>query len=210
MPFPPSSSARSSTDRTAPVVRSALVLAASLALGALTFVLQGALPDAVRSFANSASGWTVVTVLLVLWSRAGTALAAVLGAASFVLLTLGYTAAAYASGLAYDPLLFSVVGVIVGPFVGVGASWLRSPGRRAALGTAVLAGIGLGEAAYGLTVVAATTSAVYWVAIGVLALALLGVMLARRLPGAAAKVIAVVGSVVVAGAFLLAYQFLGA
>lgn len=45
-------------------------------------------------------------------------LAALLGAASFVLLTLGYSAAAHLRGLFYDPTPFVVVGVAVVPFVG--------------------------------------------------------------------------------------------
>ncbi len=49
--------------------RAAIVAAASLLLGAATFFAQGSLPDALRSFANSASGWTLVTVLLLNWIR---------------------------------------------------------------------------------------------------------------------------------------------
>lgn len=177
--------------------------------GISTFFAQGFLPDAVTSFANSASGWTLLTVLLVTWARVPTALAALLGAVSFVLLTLGYSAAAQLRDLFYDPTLFVVVGVVVGPFVGIATSWLRAASWRAATGTALLAGIGVGEAAYGLTVVADTTSPFYWALVGVIALALLVAMLVRRIRGVRWALLAVVGTGVIAGAFVVVYSSLG-
>ena len=190
--------------------RAAVVAASSCLVGALTFTAQGLLPDAVSSFANSASGWTLVTVLLLTGVRAGPAAAALLGATSFVLLTVGYAAAAQLRGLSYDPTLFAVVGVVVGPFVGVATSWLRAvPSWRPALGTALLAGIGLGEAGYGLTTVAATTSAVYWWLLNAVALALLGTMLVHRIHGMLWRLLVVLGSCLTAAAFLAAYRWLG-
>lgn len=192
-------------------VRAAAVVLASFASGMLTFFAQGILPDALTSFANSASGWTLVTVLLLAWARASTPLAAALGAVSFVVLTVGYSASAHLQGLSYDPTLFVVVGIVVGPFVGVATRWLRADSEwRTAAGTALLAGIGLGEAVYGLTAVAATTSPVYWSTIGVVALGLLAVMLVRRIRSALARGATVVGAAAVAGAFLAAYSALGA
>ncbi|QJW38555.1 hypothetical protein FIC82_016195 [Cellulosimicrobium protaetiae] len=195
------------------MLRAVVVLVASLVLGGTTSYAQGLLPDAAAPFANSASGWTVLTALLVAWHagdpRARTWHAAVLGAASFVLLVLGYTVAADLRGFFYDPVLFGVVGVVVGPFVGVAAAWLRRTGVHAALGTALLAGVGLGECVYGLTTVVETTGATYWVAIGVVALVLLAAMLARRVRGAVPATIAVTGTAVVAAAFVLAYRALG-
>ena len=130
------------------------VALASFLLGVLTSYKQGVLPDAWRSFANSATGWTLLTVVLVFWARVSTRLAAVLGALSFVLLVLGYTAGAQLQSLSYSPVLFGVVGLVVGPFVGVAAAWLRAHGGRAARGTALISGIFTGEAVYGLTVIA--------------------------------------------------------
>jgi hypothetical protein len=190
--------------------RAAVVAAASFLFGALTFFAQGFLPDAVRSFANSASGWTLVTVLLLTAVRAGPAAAVLLGATSFVLLTLGYSAAAQLRDLFYDPTLFALVGVVVGPFVGVATSWLRAVHPwQAALGTALLAGIGVGEARFGLTTVADTTSPVYWVLIGAAALALLVAMLVHRIRGVLWKLLAVVGTCLTAAAFVVSYQSLG-
>lgn len=184
--------------------RFGIVAVLSFLLGGLTSYAQGFLPDAFVSFANSASGWTVLTALLVYWSRARTVPAAVLGAASFVLLVLGYMAAAQVRGFVYDPLHFTVVGVVVGPFVGVAASWLRATGVRAALGTALLAGIGLGEAVYGLTIIRETTSPVYWTVIGVAGLALMAVMLVRRVRGALPVALACGGPVALVAVFYVA------
>ena len=190
--------------------RVAVVIVMSFLSGMLTFFAQGLLPDAVNSFANSASGWTFVTVLVLAWARVRTAFAAVLGAASFVLLTLGYSASAHLQDLFYDPTLFVVVGVLVGPFIGIATSWLRAESAwLAAAGTALLSGIGLGEGAYGLTVVADTTSPVYWTLVGVIALGLLVAMLLRRLHGVPAVLLAVVGTGAIAGAFVVAYSALG-
>jgi hypothetical protein len=192
-----------------PAARLAIAVVLSFLLGGMTSYAQGFLPDAFASFANSASGWTVLTAALVYWSRARTAPAAVLGAVSFVFLVLGYMVASQVRGLVYDPLLFSVVGVVVGPFVGVAASWLRSTGVRAALGGALLAGIGVGEGVYGLTVVGDTTSPVYWTLIGLAGLALVAGLLVRRIRGALPVALAVGGTAVVAVAFYVAYTGLG-
>ena len=181
----------------------------SFVLGALTSYAQGFLPDAVASLANSASGWTLLTVLLLFWSRLPAPPAAALGAVSFVLLVLGYTAATELRGYTYDPLLFSVVGVAAGPFVGVATAWLRATAVRASLGTALLAGIGLGEAVYGLTIVGETTDPTYWVVIGLVGIALLLGMLARSICGAIPIAVAGGGSAVVATAFVLSYRALG-
>lgn len=197
-----------------PWQRGVVVLVASFLLGGLTSYAQGFLPDAAAPFANSAIGWTLLTAFLVAWAardpRTRTWHAAVLGAASFVLLTLGYTVAADLRGFFYDPTLFGVVGLVVGPFVGVAAAWLWRTGVHSALGTALLAGIGLGESVYGLTTVVETTGATYWLVIGVVALVLLVGMLARRLRGALPVTLAVAGTAVVATAFVVAYRALGA
>jgi hypothetical protein len=188
----------------------AIVAVCSFLLGAATFHAQGSLPDALTSFANSASGWTSVTVLLLSSTRVGPAVAALLGATSFVLLTLGYSAAAQLQDLYYDPTLFALVGVVVGPFVGIATSWLRAVHPwQAALATALLAGIGVGEAVFGMTTVADTTSPVYWVLIGAAALALLIAMLVRRIRGMPWRLLAALGTCMTAGAFVVTYESLG-
>ncbi len=112
--------------------------------------------------------------------------------------------------LAYDPTLFVVVGVLVGPFVGIATSWLRAESAwQAAAGTALLSGIGLGEGAYGLTMVAGTTNPVYWTLVGVIGLGLLVAMLIRRIHGVLVVLVTVVGTGAIAGAFVVAYSALG-
>jgi hypothetical protein len=149
-------------------------------------------------------------VLLLSWVRVLPAVAALLGAMSFVLLTLGYSAAAQLADLFYDPTLFVLVGAAVGPFVGVATCWLRAvQPSRVAMGTALLAGIGVGEAVYGLTTVADTTSPVYWILIGAASLALLVTVLLRRLRRPPWALLTAVGTGLVAGAFVVSYGALG-
>ncbi|PFG37194.1 hypothetical protein ATL41_1947 [Flavimobilis soli] len=185
------------------------VLAASWSLGFATFHAQGWLPEALAPFANSASGWTLLTACLVAIARPTAKAGAALGAASFVLLVLGYAAAADVADLYYSPVRFGLIGLAVGPFVGAAASSLRRGGRGAGAATALLSGIGLGEAFYGVTEVAGTTGLTYWLAAGVGALALLGGMFATRLRSRDARIVAGVGAVIVAAAFVVAYRSLG-
>lgn len=171
-----------------PAARSSLstvaVVAASLLLGGLTSWAQGFLPDALASFANSPSGWTVLTVLLVAAVRPSLPMGAVLGVASFVSLVLGYTVASELRGLTYSPVLWGVVGLLAGPFVGAAAAALV--GRRAllaGLGAGALAGVLVADGIYGLTVVDETTSPVYWTAclvLGAVLVVVTGVRLRER------------------------------
>nr|WP_256206585.1 DUF6518 family protein [Nocardioides luteus] len=194
----------------AATTRRVLVLAASsLVLGGLTSYAQGFLPDALRSFANSASGWTLLTVLLVLWSRTSPAAAALLAVAGFVLLVLGYMWVSDLRGYYFNPVYWCAVGVVTGPFVGLATAWLRTSGLRASLGTAALAGLGIGEGVYGLTVVRETTSPVYWVIIIVTGVALLAYQLARRIKGTAAITSTIAATAAVAIAFTFGYPAIG-
>ena len=181
----------------------------SFLLGLATFSAQGFLPDAGRSFANSASGWTLLTALLIYVARVSPRLTSALGALSFVLLVIGYTAGASLQSLSYNPLFFGVVGLAVGPFIGLAAAWLREGGVLAALATALLSGVFAGEAAYGLTVIADTTRPEYWVATGALGILLLLGMLVWRLRGPVPVVLGIVGTAVVASTFVAAYTGLG-
>lgn len=202
-------SAVSATRSSTTIVRFGVAAVLSLVLGGATSYAQGWLPDWASSFANSASGWTILTVLLVLWSRVPVRWAVVLGAVSFVLLVIGYSIVAQLRGLYYDPTMFGVIGVVAGPFVGCAAAWLRERELRGALGTALLAGIGLGEGAYGLTVVADTTHPAYWIFISALAGALLVGMVATRLRSVRWTAVSVGGAAVVAAAFYVSYTSIG-
>jgi len=169
------------------VIGAVVVLAASFALGGLTSFAQQYLPDTLAPLANSISGWTMLTAALIWLCRTPVLLSALLGAASFVLLTVGYAVVSTARGLFYDPTTWALIGVCAGPFVGAAAAGLRGPGAtlRAVAG-GVLAGILVGDGVRGLLVLTDTTAWEYWVAViaigTALVLGLAGTRLRRPQP----------------------------
>ena len=152
----------------------------SLLLGALTSFAQGVLPDWLRSFANSPSGWTLLTVVMISLRRPRLLPAAGLGAVSFVCLVLGYTLASELRGLSYSPLLWGAIGLVAGPAIGwaTSAAFDPRPFLRA-MGSSLIAGVAITDLVYGLTVVADTTSPVYWLIAGVAGVIFLGLVAAR-------------------------------
>lgn len=151
-----------------PVLR---VFVVSVVLGAVTSWAQGFLPDAWAPLANSPSGWAAMTALVVMASRPTLRWGAVLGAVSFVCLVLGYTLGSELRGLAYDPTLWGAIGVVTGPVIGAAAAGTASTRSvPVALGSGVLAGVLVADGIYGLTVVADTTSPVYWTTVLVVGL----------------------------------------
>lgn len=194
---------------TARALLSALtVVLAGLLLGGLTSWAQGVLPDALASFANSPSGWTALTALLVAAARPSLAGGAVLGVASFVALVLGYTVVSQLRGLSYDPALWGAVGLVAGPFVGAAAAAVVGSHRlHAALGAGALAGVLVADGIYGLTVVDETTSAVYWTLCLVAGAVVVATTIVRlRTPGAVAGVL--VATAVATGVLSLGYGVL--
>ncbi|HEX5917153.1 MAG TPA: DUF6518 family protein [Nocardioides sp.] len=147
------------------------VAVVSLVLGAVTSWAQGFLPDAWAPLANSPSGWAALTAVVVMAFRPTLRWGAVLGAVSFFCLVLGYTFASELRGLAYDPTLWGAIGLVTGPVIGAAAAGAASTRSiPVALGSGVLAGVLVADGIYGLTVVAATTSPVYWTTVLVLGL----------------------------------------
>ena len=139
------------------------VAVVSLVLGAVTSWAQGFLPDAWAPLANSPSGWAAMTALVVMAFRPRLRWGAVFGAVSFLCLVLGYTLASELRGLAYDPTQWGAIGLVTGPFIGAAAAGAASARSiPVALGSGVLAGVLVADGIYGLTVVADTTSPVYW------------------------------------------------
>lgn len=191
------------------VVASVGVIVASVLLGGVTSWAQGFLPESLSSFANSSSGWMIITALLVWAVRRNVALSAFLGAASFLALVLGYTGASALRGLTYSPVMFGVIGVVVGPVIGIAAAWLRCRGWRLALAVSALSGVAIGEAIYGLTVVADTTSPVYWVGVGLLGLALIAAVTVRQRSDHLPAVSGMALTAVVATAFVVVYRSVG-
>ena len=190
------------------VETTAVVGLAGLVLGGLTSPAQGLLPEAVASFANSVSGWTVLAAALVWFSRASPGPAVLLGPVSFVALVLGYTVVASLRGLYYDPTLWALVGLVGGPGVGIATSWVRCGGWRAALGAGGLSGILVGDACYGLTVVAATTHQAYWILVGVAGTSVLPITWLRTAARPREVAAGVVTALIVAIALLVGYAVL--
>lgn len=192
-------------DRPGRVAGLLVVLVGSAALGGATSFAQGLLPESWQPFANSASGWTILTVLMVWSARRTLRWSAVLGAVSFVALVLGYAVVSNMRGAYFSPVFWSSVGVVVGPWVGAAAAALHQRGRWAAVGTGLLAGVLLADSFYGITAVMATTGWVYWASVGVLGVALLVVMAVRRLRGV--RLVTIAAAVAAATATLMNLTF---
>ncbi len=187
-----------------------VVTAASFLAGALTAWAQTVLPYELFFLANSASGWILVMVAL-LWSvREHPLIAALLGSVSGIMLMLGFTAAlAVLYGESYDPWLWTLSGAVAGPFIGLATAWLRERGIRAALGTAALAGVAIGDAGYGLTAVRGITSPVYWSLSAAVGFGFLSYMVTRRIDGRWSVALAIIGTAAVAVVFLPVYGTVG-
>lgn len=158
------------------------VAVASLVLGGLTSWGQSGLPSAVDPVSNSISGWTMVTAVVVRLAHATVARSAVLGALTFVALTVGYAIVSAIRGFSYDPTTWAVIGLAAGPFVGAAAGALRSVRRRqVAIGSGLLAGVLAADSYRGFTVVLAGTGWFYWTAVAVVSVTFVVVVAVRRL-----------------------------
>lgn len=157
------------------------VVGGSILLGGLTSIAQGVLPDSVRSLANSPSGWALLTVVMISLRRPGLLSATCLGAVSFICLVLGYTLVSELRGLSYSPLLWGAVGLVAGPAVGWATSASFDPRPLlSTVGSALIAGVAIADSVYGLTVVADTTSPVYWSIAGAAGVGFLVLVAVRR------------------------------
>jgi hypothetical protein len=148
------------------VVRSlSVVLVTGFALGVLTSFGQKLLPDELSSFANSSGSWSLVAFLLALRAPRP-ALALVGGALALWGLLAGYIVASELRGFAVSSWLvtfWGAAGLVAGPLLGLAAWWVRNgTAAQAGLGAGALAGVLVGEGAYGLTVVGDTTEPEYW------------------------------------------------
>jgi hypothetical protein len=142
-----------------------IVLAFSLIAGGLTSPAQQYLPDALRSFANSAGGWSMLAFLAVWLSGARPALGAVLGAVSFVAMVEAYGVVSVWRGFFLAEPFTSMwipVGLVAGPVIGFAAACVRHSSRPWAItGVSVLSLVLLADGVYGLVLVP-ETSPVYW------------------------------------------------
>lgn len=190
----------------APLLRPLLpALGGGLTLGVVTALLQGDL-GVMDPLVNSAGSWCIVAAVLAVRTHRQV-LAAAIGATTLWSLLGGYLLATVARGLSMQTafvLFWAACGTVGGPIIGVGASWARHmTGWRASLGVAAVAGLLLGEGAYGLTTVADTTGATYWVLEMVAGVGLLGTWMALRRPPARMATSAGVAAVLGGGIFAL-------
>lgn len=185
--------------------RLAVVAATALLVGGATSVGQTVLPAEAASLANSVAGWTLPTVVLVLVTARSFTEAAVAGALSFVALTVGYAIVSSLRGFPFDPTTWAVIGLVAGPVIGAATFALRRSPMQAAVGGGLLSGILIGEGVYGLTVIAATTSPVFWWVAIAAGTALLVAVAALRLRGIRSRIVLVAVAAVTAVAFVLAY-----
>jgi len=193
-----------------PVVDIIVAVVVGVAAGAVTSLLQGQLGP-LDPLANSVGSWSVLAALLASRTRRP-GLAVLVGVLVLWSLMGGYLLATELRGLSMSRtfvLFWLACGVLGGPILGLAGSWLRHrTAWQAALAVVALAGLLLGEAVYGLTVVAATTGTTYWVLQTAVGLALLVGWAVRRRPDTRWLALAVVGTAAGAGAFLLAYTSL--
>ncbi|KQO82311.1 hypothetical protein ASF17_04075 [Frigoribacterium sp. Leaf263] len=149
-----------------------LAAAVGLLLGGATSFAQQHLPDGLRSFANSNSGWTLLAFAVVVvstrWSSARPWwVAAGVGLVVFHALLQGYAIVSTLRGFpdSYGPGdFFFVVASLAGPVIGLAGLWWRSAsGVRRAVGAAVFAAVMIGDGAWGLLRVVETTGWLYWV-----------------------------------------------
>lgn len=187
----------------------AIVALAGLALGALTAYAQGWLPAELGSLANSSGSWALAAFLLALLARSPS-VAAGCGSVTLLALLTGYVVTNAARGFpsgSRTVLFWGTAALLVGPFLGLGAHWVRY-GRdvRAALGSGAMSGVLIGEGVYGLRYIPDTTYPPYWwgqIAVGVL---LLGVVAAGRLRRPQAALLALALAVVTATLFVVIYS----
>jgi hypothetical protein len=96
----------------------------------------------------------------------GTARAALWGLLGLAGLVGGYYLTAISRHVPESPAsirFWMLAAVIIGPLLGVAASWVRRGSLvTAALGAGAAAGLLGGESVYGLTAVAGSTSSLYW------------------------------------------------
>ena len=177
-----------------------------------TSIGQGVLPEVLAPLANSSTSWSFAAFVLALWlGDRQLVRGAVCASVAMLAMLVGYDLMTIARGFSISVsmgLFWAAAAVVVGPALGVGAAWVQGRERlRVAAGVAPIAGIAIGEGAYGLTIISETTPAAYWTAqivLAVGAIAWVGV----RTRSAASAVVSIVLTAVVAAAFYVGYSSL--
>jgi len=189
--------------------------AVGLVLGGATSFGQQYLPDGLRPFANSNSGWTLLAfVVVVVGTRWGSArrwwVAAGLGLVVFHALLQGYAIVSTLRGFpdSYGPGdFYFVVATLAGPVVGLaGLAWGAASGLVRAAGAGVVAAVMIGDGTWGLLRVLETTGWLWWVLSIAIGVGLLAWTLLRRLERSRDRVVTVVLTVLGATAFVLLFS----
>ena len=189
--------------------------AVGLVLGGATSFGQQYLPDGLRPFANSNSGWTLLAfVVVVVGTRWGSArrwwVAAGLGLVVFHALLQGYAIVSTLRGFpdSYGPGdFYFVVATLAGPVVGLaGLAWGAASGLVRAAGAGVVAAVMIGDGTWGLLRVLETTGWLWWVLSIAIGVGLLAWTLLRRLERSRDRVVTVVLTVLGAMAFVLLFS----
>ncbi|HEY4267624.1 MAG TPA: DUF6518 family protein [Galbitalea sp.] len=188
-----------------------VVLGAASLTGALTPIGEHVLPHSIRSMANSSGPWMLIDFASIYLVRARGWLAAVLGAASFLVMDVVFFVVFEALGDHYpkENLAFwGVIAVAIGPVVGIAASWLRSRSvRLRAVAIAAPASVLFGEGVY-LLVAIPGESTVYAIASVVVSVGLFAVLAWREVRPARVVAASAALTVVGAGAFFAIYSLL--
>ncbi len=187
----------------------ALVGFLGLLLGVLTSYAQGWLPQEVGSVANSSGSWALIAFLLALLA-ASSRIAAACGVLALAALLLGYVLGAGVRGYPQSSgtiIFWGLAAGLVGPFLGLGARWVRAgPPTLAALGAGGMSGALVGEGVYGLRYIADSTYPPYWWGQIVVGVALLGWVAARRFRRLVPLALSAVVALGVAAAFIVVYS----
>ena len=187
----------------------ALVAVCGALIGVLTSFGQGFLPFELSPLANSAGSWSLAAFLLAM-VEVSPRRSALLGTVALATMLVGYAAATQLRGFPVGMgllVFWGVASIVAGPALGAGAAWVRgSDAIRIAAGVALIAGILAGEAVYGLTVVADTTPAGYWLGEMIVGLGVVVLASMRRLTTLRHVAIGIVLTAIVAAAFYATYS----
>ena len=186
----------------------ALIGLAGLTVGALTSFGQTWLPINLSPLANSAGSWVAAAFGLCLPNRAPRR-GVVFGTLALASMLGGYVIVSELRGFPTSSsmiLFWTAAALVVGPVLGIGAAWANSTSEiQAGLAFSPLIGVLVGEGVHGLTAIADTTPAIYWICQIVVALGLALVIGVVRLKTLRSVAYLLAGSAIVAGMMTLVF-----
>lgn len=150
----------------------ALAVAAGLAIGAATLLLQKLLPGAWNHLANSGAVWVAGAFAFTAWRARNPKEGAILGVLVLIGAVVGYYGSASVTGVqdvtaVRGPAIWSGVALVAGPVFGVaGFAYRRGPAVVRVVAVALLAGLFIAEALYLLAEFSYLAEAVVTGAIG--------------------------------------------